>query len=75
MNYLTKTVLILVAFVFLQCKTKSTEPALFEKLDAAKTNIGFQNKLPENDSLNIFIYNQNCMCVLRLYCKDSSDLS
>jgi hypothetical protein len=39
-----------------QSREESTENALFSQRDAAQTNIGFVNKLPEDDSLSILDY-------------------
>ena len=42
--------------VLFSCKKEASEPQLFEKLSASKTNISFANNLPKNDSLNILDY-------------------
>ena len=42
--------------VLFSCKKEASEPQLFEKLSALKTNISFANNLPKNDSLNILDY-------------------
>lgn len=47
---------LLLALILPACKTEKTEPALFEKMDAADTGIRFVNTVTNSEEFNIFNY-------------------